>query len=156
MSKEEYELAQELKKENEKEKGDDKKENADDVEPESIEIQWEGLDDRTVRLTKNSADITQAYLLKDASKLYYLKADANGSELWERDFREDGTKMIKKFGPDTSFEFAADEKSVFFLSGGSLSHAKVDSLKKTESIPFNAVMEPVSYTHLTLPTNREV
>ena len=141
MSKEEYELAQELKKENEKEKGDDKKENADDVEPESIEIQWEGLDDRTVRLTKNSADITQAYLLKDASKLYYLKADANGSELWERDFREDGTKMIKKFGPDTSFEFAADEKSVFFLSGGSLSHAKVDSLEKTESIAFNAVME---------------
>ena len=48
MSKEEYELAQELKKENEKEKGDDKKD-ADDAEPESIEIQWEGLDDRTVR-----------------------------------------------------------------------------------------------------------
>ena len=141
MSKEEYELAQELKKENEKEKGDDKKEDADDTEAKSVEIQWEGLDDRTVRLTKNSADITQAYLLKDASKLYYLKADANGSEFWERDFREDGTKMIKKFGPDTSFEFAADEKTVFFLSGGSLSHAKVDSLEKTESIAFNAVME---------------
>ena len=68
MSKEEYELAQELKKENEKEKGDDKKEDSDDAEPESVEIQWEGLDDRTVRLTKNSADITQAYLLNDASK----------------------------------------------------------------------------------------
>ena len=70
-----------------------------------------------------------------------MKEDSNGSEFWERDFREDSTKMIKKFGSSASFEFAADEKSVFFLSGGSLSHAKVDSLKKTESIPFNAVME---------------
>ncbi len=138
MSKEEYELAQELKKENEK--GNGKTDGAGDS-VEKLEIQWDGLDDRTIRLTKNSANITQMYLLKDASKLFFIKQDALGSELWERDFREDGTKLIKKLGPGAGFEFSADEKTVFFLSGGSLTHAKVDSMSSAKPVAFNAVME---------------
>ncbi|MEO1524225.1 MAG: S41 family peptidase [Planctomycetota bacterium] len=136
LSKEEYELAKELKEANKK--GDDKE---SDDESESVNIDWEDLDDRTVRLTNNSADIMQAHLLKDASKLLYLKSDANGSELWERDFREDSDKLIKKFGSDAAFEFSADEKSIFFLSGGSLSHAKVDSMENAKPISFAATME---------------
>ena len=140
MSKEEYELAQELKKENKKDDEEIDEKDDSDESTKAIEIQWEGLDDRTIRLTRNSANITQMYLMKDASKLYYIKADANGSELWERDFREDGTKMVKKFSAESSFEFAADEKTVFFLSGGSLSQASIDSLDKAKPIAFNAVM----------------
>lgn len=140
LSKEEYELAKELKEENKKDEGDDAKEDAgDDVE--SIEIDWDGLDDRTVRLTKNSSNISQAYLLKDASKLYYVKSDANGSELWERDFREDGTKLVKKFSAGgASFTFSADEKSIFLLAGGSLMHAKVDAIDGAKPIAMDAVM----------------
>ena len=140
MSKEEYELAQELKQANQKtgdKTGEETDQNASD-----IEIEWEGMDDRIVRLTKNSANITQMYLLKDASKLYYLKSDANGSEMWERDFREDGTKLVKKLGPGgAAFEFSSDEKTVYFLAGGSLSHANVDALNSAKPIAFNAVME---------------
>ena len=144
LSKEEYELAKELKEANKKEKekgGKAEKENKpEDKSAAKLSIQWEELADRTVRLTKNSSDITQSHLLKDTSKLYYLKRDANGSELWERDFREDSTKLVKKFKGDASFEFSADEKTVFFLSGGSLSHAKVADLGTAKPVTMSIVM----------------
>ena len=140
MSKEEYELAQELKKANQNDS--DEKKDEEDKKVSDVEIEWEAMDDRTIRLTKNSSNITQMYLVKDSSKLYYLKSDANGSELWERNFREDGTKLVKKFGPGgASFEFSSDEKTVFFLAGGSLSHAKIDALDSAKSVAFDAVME---------------
>ena len=140
LSKEEYELAKELREENEK--GKDKKEDSEEESPEEIEIDWENLDDRTVRLTKNSSNIEQARLTKDASKLYYLKSHANGSELWERDFREDGTKLVKKFpSGSVSFELSDDEKTIFILAGGSLTHAKLDALDKAKPIAFDAVMQ---------------
>ena len=137
LSKEEYELAKELKEANSK---DGDKEEKDDAS-EKVTIDWENLDDRTVRLTNDSTDLQQSYLLKDASKLFYLRSDSNGTELWERDFREDSSKLVKKFGPGASFEFTADEESVYFLSGGSLSHAKVDSIASTKSVSFDAKME---------------
>lgn len=138
LSKEEYELAQELKKENDKE--EDKSDSKEDDPPRDVDIEWENLDDRTVRLTKNSANIRQFYLLKDASKLFFIKHHADGSELWMRDFREDDTKLVKKFGGNARFEFSADEKAIFMLSGGSLSQASVDSIGDAKPIGFHAVM----------------
>ncbi|MFN3193276.1 MAG: S41 family peptidase [Aureliella sp.] len=139
LSKEEYELAQELKQENSD--GDDSGNNSDKAsKAKSLEIEWDGLDDRTVRLTRNSSNITQSYLLKDASKLYFVKRHADGSELWMRDFREDDTELLKKFGGGVSFEFAADEKTIFMLSGGSLSQASVDAIGSAKPISFDAAM----------------
>ena len=138
LSKEEYELAKELKEANKK-KDDEKDDAADAVA--DIKIDWDNQDDRTVRLTKNSSDITGMYLTKDMSKLYYLKSDNSRSELWMRDFREDKTKLVKKLGNGASFEVSDDEKTMFFLSGGSLSHASIDSLDGAKPIAFNAVME---------------
>ncbi|MFK7821011.1 MAG: S41 family peptidase [Planctomycetaceae bacterium] len=138
LSKEEYELAKELKEENGKA---EKKEDSKEAAVADIEIDWENIDDRTIRLTSNSADIAQMYLTKDTSKLYYLKNDNSRSEFWVKDFREDDTKLIKKLSDGASFEFSADEKSVFFLSGGSLSYAKVDSLDSSKSIAFDATMQ---------------
>ncbi|MEM6691228.1 MAG: S41 family peptidase, partial [Planctomycetota bacterium] len=138
LSKEEYELAQELKKENEGE--EDKDIEKDDDQAEDLAIEWDDLDDRTIRLTKNSADITQAYLLKDASKLYFIERHADGSELWMRDFREDDTKLLKKFGGSATIEFSQDEKTIFLLSSGSLSQASVDSVGDSKSVSFDAMM----------------
>ena len=135
LTKEEYELAQELKKENENDEQDDEE------SPSDVVIEWENLDDRIIRLTKNSANITQAHLLKDASKLFFLKQHADGSELWMRDFREDDTKLVKKFGGSASFEFSADEKTIFLLSGGALSQASIESIGESKPISFSAVME---------------
>ncbi|MEM9943576.1 MAG: S41 family peptidase, partial [Planctomycetota bacterium] len=144
LSKEEYELLQELKKENQSDK---KNKDESSSDPEPLEIQWEGLDDRVVRLTQNSANITSTYLLKDASKLYYVRSDANGSELWERGFRDGSTKLVKKFGSGSvSMEFSADESMVFILAGGSLSYAKVDAIGSAKPVAFDAVMrlQPVA------------
>jgi len=142
LSKEEYELAQELKKDNEKEddKEADKADSKEDEKPSDVVIEWENLDDRTIRLTKNSANIRQSYLLKDASKLFFLKRHAEGSEIWMRDFREDDTKLVKKFKENASFEFSADEKTIFMLSGGSLSQASIESIGEAKPISFSASM----------------
>jgi len=134
LSKEEYELAQELKKENEDESDSEDK-------AKKVTIEWEDLDDRTIRLTKDSANITQSYLMADAGKLLFVKRHADGSELWMRDFREDDTKLVKKFGGGVSFELTADEKTIFMLSGGSLSQASVDSISDAKPISFSAIMD---------------
>ena len=111
-----------------------------DTPDEPLEVDWDGLDDRTVRLTKDSSNITQSYLNKDASKLYFLKRHASGSELWVREFREDNTKLLRKLDRTATFEFTPDEETLFVLSGGKLSHASVDSLANPKSIGFNAAM----------------
>jgi tricorn protease len=142
LSKEEYELAKELKEENKKDEAKADKSEAKDADVKSIEIQWEGLDDRTVRLTKNSSDIQSAVLTKDAAKLYYLASNADGTELWEQDFRESSTKLVKKFGGGgANFVLSDDETSIFMLAGSSLSHAKIDAIESAKPISFDAVME---------------
>ncbi|MEM7314740.1 MAG: S41 family peptidase, partial [Planctomycetota bacterium] len=138
LRKEEYELAQELKKENETKAGEG--ESKEDDTPKDVAIEWNDLDDRTVRLTRNSADLAQFYLLKDASKLFFLERHSDGSELWMRDFREDDTKLVKKLGREASFEFSTDEKTVFMLSGGSLSQAAVESVGDAKPVSFSANM----------------
>ena len=143
LSKEEYELAKELKEENKKDgaREDSAKDDSKKAEAvKEIAIEWDDLDDRTVRLTRNSANITQYFLLKDASKLYFIESHADGGELWVRDFREDDTKLIKKVGGGAVFEFSADEKTIFILSKGSLSQAPVESIEKAKPIDFNAVI----------------
>ena len=140
LSKEEYELAKELREANEKKEGKsgEKKENA--TKP--LEIDWQGLDDRTVRLTRNSGDIGAAVLNKETSKLYYLASHAGGNELWERDLREGQDKLLKKLGGGSaSFTLSKDGKTLFFLSGNSLSYADVSSPGSGKSISLEAVME---------------
>lgn len=142
MSKEEYELNKELKAANAKDSSkEDSKAAGDSEASPSVKIEWTNLEDRTVRLTRNSANITDYYLTKDASKLYFVKRHATGNELWVRSFRDDGTKLVKKFSGRTSFQVTGDEKSIFFLSGGSLSQSSLDAIDKSKSISFDAVME---------------
>ena len=106
LSKEEYELAKELKDA----EADVENEDTQDA---PLEVDWDGLDDRTVRLTKDSANITQSYLNKDASKLYFLKRHASGSELWVREFREDNTKLLRKLDRTATFEFTTRRRDPF-------------------------------------------
>ncbi|MFK7769950.1 MAG: S41 family peptidase [Mariniblastus sp.] len=141
LSKEEYQLAKELKEQNDKTKKADKAPAKDEsVEP--VKIEWDNLDDRTVRLTKNSTDIKSMAITKDSSKLYFLSGVANGSELWEQDLRENKTKLIKKFGGGpVEFQLSDDEKSIFMLAGSSLSFAEVGKMDGAKSIAVDPVME---------------
>lgn len=140
MSKEEYELAQELKAENKKSEDGDKDSDDDKEGSKSVKIEWDNLDDRTVRLTGSSASIQQAYLTKDASKLYYVAGSSTGTELLVRDLRENSTKRVTKLGGG-GFEISADEKTIFVLSGGSLSHSSLGDSYSPKSISYDASME---------------
>ncbi len=140
LSKEEYELAKELREANEKKDGksDSKKTDAE----QTVEIDWQGLDDRTVRLTRNSADITSAVLNKDNTKLYFMIRHAGGNELWERDLREGQDKLLKKMGGgNASFLLSKDGQTLFFQSGNSLSYADINSPGSAKPISLEAVME---------------
>ncbi len=140
LTKEEYELAKELRKENEKSEASpkDSKEESD----KTIEIDWENIDDRTVRLTRNSTEILGATLNDDSTKLYYLTNDFDGNGLWERDFVEGRTKLLKKLGAGTAeFVLSKDGKTIFMMSGNNISWADVGKLDSSKSISYEAVME---------------
>lgn len=110
LSKEDYELLKEIEKEakkkKDKEKSDDKSKKSDkkgDKKDEEksedaklLDIDLENLADRTIRLTPNSSDISDAIISKDGKKLYYLSSFEGGYDLWEIDLREKDAKIANK------------------------------------------------------------
>ena len=168
MSKEEYALMKELEEDKEKKKKEaeekekkeaseadnkedtadkkdepaDKKEDAS-KETKPITIDWDGLDDRTVRLTAHASDLAGAVLTKDGEKLYYLSSFEGGYDLWMQDLREKKTKLVTKLDAgNASFELSDDEKNLFVLSGGRLSKFKLDGAKASKKgVSLNATLE---------------
>src|SRR6185295_5551743 len=112
LSKEDAELAKE--EEDKKDGGDEKKEEGDKkkdkdkdkkkkeeekkVEPLKFDLQ--GLEDRKVRLTVNSSDLSSAVLSNDGEKIYYMAAFEKGYDLWQTELRTHETKIINKMGAD--------------------------------------------------------
>jgi len=119
----------------------DKEDKKDKVKPTKIE--WEGIADRTVRLTAHPSQLADAVLTKNGEKLYYLSAFEGGFDLWMQDLREDKTKLVTKIGADNaSFELSDDEKSLFVLANGSLSKFTLNGNgAKRKGISLNATME---------------
>jgi tricorn protease len=109
----------------------------------AVKIEWDGLADRTVRLTAHSSDLADAVLTKDGEKLYYLAAFEGGYDLWMHNLREDKTKLITKLDAgNASFELSDDEKNLFVLSAGSLSKFKLDGASASrKSVSVNASVE---------------
>lgn len=158
MSKEEYELSKELeekkKKEEEKENdpgegedeegGESDEENGGDEggeeEVEPIEIDLEGIEDRTERLTIHASDLGDAVMSPEGDKLYYLARFEKGYDLWEHDFREGTTKILAKLGAGgASMVMSEDGKAIFMLADGSLS--KIDAMSgEKKGISFSAEM----------------
>ncbi|WP_152567342.1 S41 family peptidase [Porphyromonas sp. COT-290 OH860] len=97
----------------------------------SIEIEWDNIEDRHVRLTPNSSDLGDAILSPDGKKLYYFSSVEQKYDLWVHDLRKKTTKLLKKMDAG-SVAFATDKegKSVFVLGdqSGKL-NPKDDSFK---------------------------
>ncbi|WP_417450687.1 S41 family peptidase [Kordiimonas sp.] len=157
MSKEEYELMKELEEDKKKEEKKAKKDAADetdkaadsagkketDEEVEPIKIDWDGMQDRTVRLTAHSSDISDMVLTKEADKLYYLSRFEGGYDLWVQDFREDSTKLLLKLDArSASLDLAEDEKSAFVLADGRISKLSLNGDSASQKpVSLNASME---------------
>jgi hypothetical protein len=95
LSKQEYELLKEKRSKDKKDSdaGESKESPSDkkkevkakknkEAQREPLIIDYENLDDRKVRLTINSSDLSDAILTDDGEKLYYLSKFEKGYDLW--------------------------------------------------------------------------
>jgi Tol biopolymer transport system component/C-terminal processing protease CtpA/Prc len=147
MSKEDYELYKEFKKEQKKikakkEKEKNKKKKADKKktdkkeEKKTIKIDWKNLRDRIVRLTPNSSRIASAMLDKKGEKLYYLSAFEKGYDLWELNLRKGSTRLLNKMNSSwADLVLDKDGKNLFILGSRSLKKMAMGSKS----------MKPISY-----------
>ncbi len=139
--KEEKEKKDKEGKEKEKDPKDKKGAKEDKKELEPIKLELDNIDDRKVRLTINSSNISDAILLPDGDKLYYLSRFEKGFDLWVNDLKEKETKLLLKIdGYAGNLQLDKDQKYLFFLSNGTPTKVEIASNKMTP-ISFNAEFE---------------
>lgn len=152
LSAEDYALLKELEKKNEKkdekkedvkdkkgnkkktDKKDEKKNDADSVK--TIKIEFEGLENRIVRLTPNSSRLGDAIISKDGESLYYFSAFEDKPDLWKMDLRKHETKLLSKGG---SGSLQMDKDGNLYSLGSSM--MKIEKGDKTTAITYNAQMK---------------
>jgi tricorn protease len=92
----------------------------------SFQPDFNNLENRKVKLTINSASISDYVLSKDASKLYYMAAFEKGYDLWMTEPRTGETKILAKLGGTPgSIILSKDGNSLFVSNRGSV--VKVDA-----------------------------
>ena len=147
LSAEDYALLKELEKKNEKkddkkedskgkkdDKKDEKKADADSVK--TVTIEFEGLENRIVRLTPNSSRLGDAIVNKDGEYLYYFSAFEGSPDLWKMDLRKHETKLLSKGG---SGSLQMDKDGNLYSLGTSMK--KIEKGDKTTDITYNAQMK---------------
>lgn len=146
MSKEERDLYQEAKDEAEKSKQDDEKDdekdksNKDD-KPDPVVIDWAGLDERTVRLTKHSSDLSDFVVTPTMDKLYYLARFEKGYDLWVQDFKEKSTQLALKLNAGNA-SISLNEKGdvAVLLADGNLAKLTLGTDVKRTAIAANSAV----------------
>ncbi|MBP7514929.1 MAG: PD40 domain-containing protein [Flavobacteriales bacterium] len=105
-----------------KKEDDKKKEEEKDKKVEPIKIELAGMEDRKVRLTPNSSDLSGAVLSKDGEKVYYLAHFEKGYDLWQFEVRTRETKILNKMGDGFAGGLIMDKdgKNLFYMNKGSI------------------------------------
>ena len=145
LSKEEFAL---VKEREEKEKKDAEKTDAEKKEAEEkdkpaapIAIDWDGVNDRRMRLTINTSAASDWVLSKDGERLFYLTSFEKGKDLWVTEVRTRETKLFNKLGANTSsMELSPDGKFLFVIADGRA--VKVDA-ESGKSEPIGLTTEMV-------------
>lgn len=138
MSKEEFELMQEIKKANEEGQNSDKESEDESVEP--LEFDFEKLTERTSRLTIHSSFLSDAVLSKDGEKLYYLAQFEDDYNLWETNLRTRETKVAVTLNTQSgSLMWDKEMENLYLLSSGNIS--KIDlSAANSERVAISGEM----------------
>lgn len=106
----------------------DNDEDDDDAKKEDLKLNLDNLEDRKVRLTTNSASISDYVLNKDGSKLFYLASFEKGYDLWVTEPRKNSTKILAKLsGSPSQLELSKDEETIFLSNGGQLTKVNAES-----------------------------
>ncbi|MBO5054376.1 MAG: PD40 domain-containing protein [Muribaculaceae bacterium] len=120
LSAEDYAIKKQLDK-NAKGKGKDSKEDNDSQEDKAndkdktIEVQLEGIEDRVVRLTPMSTNLSDAITTADGENLYYLITAPDGKQLWKLNLRKGDHKMVSKVTGASSLASNKDGKTLFIF-----------------------------------------
>jgi len=125
LTKDEFGL---LKEKEEKDKEAAKKDTSLKIAPptKNWDPSFEGLDNRKLRLTINSGNISGYKLSPDGEKLYFAARMEKGYDLWQTNPRTKETKLIAKLdGGPAGLDISNDGKSLFVVSDGKI--VKVDS-----------------------------
>lgn len=94
----------------------DKKEVKEEEKSNDLNIEREGLADRTVRLTPASSDLADAILSSDDETLYYISRGEDGMDLWKKALRKGDVSMVKKLGKG-GVGMVEDSEGNIFLMG---------------------------------------
>ena len=97
LSSSEYEVSKELTSEKKDDKKDDKKgkkDNKDEGATKALKIDLNRVEDRIVRLTIHSSDLSDAVVTNDGESLYYLCNFEGKYNLWKTDLRKKSTKKV--------------------------------------------------------------
>lgn len=133
LNEEDYALLKEVEKSQKKEdkKEDDSKGKKEEKEYiDKIKVELDGLQNRTIRLTPNSASIADSYLTDDGDALYYLASFEKGYDIWKINPRKGDVKLINKrdSGPAN---FDKDGEGNLYILGSNVSKFDTKSEKLT-------------------------
>ena len=125
LSKDEFAL---LKEKEEQDKDAAKKDTSLKINPPTKAWQplLEGLDNRKIRLTINSGNISDYLFTNDGEKLYFTARMEKGYDLWMTNPRTKETKLVAKLdGGPAGLDLSKDGKTIFVVSDGKI--MKVDA-----------------------------
>jgi tricorn protease len=125
LTKDEFAL---LKEKEDKDKDAVKKDSSLKINPPTKEWQpnLESLDNRKMRLTINSGNISSYILSSDGEKLFFAARMEKGYDLWQTNPRTKETRLVAKLdGGPAGLDVSRDGKSLFVVSDGKI--VKVDA-----------------------------
>ena len=102
----------------------------------TLKIEFEGIEDRIVRLTPNSSRLGDAIVSKDGESLYYFAAFEGAPDLWKMDLRKHETKLLSKGG---SGVLQMDKDGNLYSLGSSMK--KIEKGDKMTTIAYDAQMK---------------
>jgi C-terminal processing protease CtpA/Prc/Tol biopolymer transport system component len=129
LSKEDFAL---LKEKEDKDKEDAKKDTSKKIAaiPKNWEPDFEDLDNRKLRLTINSGNISDYVLSPDGEKLFFAARMEKGYDLWSTNTRTKETKLVAKLdGGPAGLSLTKDGKSLFLVSDGKMMKVDAESGK---------------------------
>ncbi len=148
LNEEDYALLKEVEKAQKKEKSAaDKKDSgsknakddkADAKDNKTVNVELEGIAERTIRLTPNSSSLADAYLTEDGETLYYLSAFEKGYDLWKVKPRTRDVKLVSKLSGARGID--VDKDGNLYLMGSSVRKFDPKS-EKTTSVSASASMK---------------
>ncbi len=125
-------------KEDEADKADTTKKKQE--KKDTVLIDWDGLQQRKVKLTVASANIADALVSKDGENLYYIAKFEDGYNLWTTTLRTKETKILASLNADrATMVWDKDQKNIFLNADGSIS--KIDPTSgKQDMVKINSEM----------------